>query len=147
MSVVEKSALIKVPASLLFEVVNDVEAYPDYLPWCRSARLLSRTEKELCGEIEVSKAGVTQSFSTCNRLFPHHRIEIRLKQGPFRKLEGAWEFIELGSDACKISLMLEFDFSNALMRGAFGVIFGQIANSLVDAFCKRANELAPSNEG
>ena len=142
MSVVEKSALIKVPASLLYEVVNDVDAYPDYLPWCKTARLLSRTEDELCGEIEVSKAGVTQSFSTCNLLFPHHRIEIRLKQGPFRKLEGSWEFTELSNEACKVKLVLEFDFSNALMRGAFGVIFGQIANSLVDAFCNRANELA-----
>ncbi len=142
MSVVEKTALIKVPASLLYEVVNDVDAYPGFLPWCKTSRLLSRTEDELCGEIEVSKAGVTQSFSTCNLLFPHHRIEIRLKEGPFKKLEGAWEFTELSADACKVKLVLEFDFSNALMRGAFGVIFGQIANSLVDAFCKRANELA-----
>ncbi len=144
MSVVEKTALIKVPASLLYEVVNDVDAYPGFLPWCKTSRLLSRTEDELCGEIEVSKAGVTQSFSTCNLLFPHHRIEIRLKEGPFKKLEGAWEFTELSADACKVKLVLEFDFSNALMRGAFGVIFGQIANSLVDAFCKRANELAGS---
>jgi ribosome-associated toxin RatA of RatAB toxin-antitoxin module len=142
MSVVEKTALIKVPASMLYEVVNNVDAYPEFLPWCKSARLLSRTKDELCGEIEVSKAGVTQSFSTCNLLFPCHRIEIRLKKGPFRKLEGAWEFTELSIDACKVRLSLEFDFSNALMRGAFGVIFGQIANSLVDAFCKRANELA-----
>lgn len=142
MSVVEKSALIKVPASMLYEIVNNVDAYPEFLPWCRTARLLSRTEEELCGEIEVSKAGVTQSFSTCNRLFPHHRIEIRLKEGPFRKLEGAWEFTELRSDACKVELTLEFKFSNALMTGAFGVIFAQIASTLVDAFCKRANELA-----
>lgn len=142
MSVVEKTALIRVPASTLYEIVNNVDAYPEFLPWCKTARLLSRTEDELCGEIEVSKAGVTQSFSTCNRLFPHHRIEIQLKEGPFRKLDGAWEFTELSNSACKVKLMLEFDFSNALMRGAFGVIFGQIANSLVDAFCNRANELA-----
>ena len=142
MSVVEKTALIRVPASTLYEIVNDVDAYPEFLPWCKTARLLSRTEDELCGEIQVSKAGVTQSFSTCNRLFPHRRIEISLKEGPFRKLDGAWEFTELSNSACKVQLMLEFDFSNALMRGAFGVIFGQIANSLVEAFCNRANELA-----
>ncbi len=142
MSVVEKTALIKLPASVLYQVVNDMEDYPNFLPWCKAARLLSSTEDELCGEIEVSKAGVTQSFSTCNRLFPHHRIEIKLKQGPFSRLEGAWEFIELNSDACKVRLKLEFDFSSALMRGAFGVFFAQIANTLVDAFCKRAYELA-----
>ena len=99
MSVVEKTALIRVPASTLYEIVNNVDAYPEFLPWCKTARLLSRTEDELCGEIEVSKAGVTQSFSTCNRLFPHHRIEIHLKDGPFRKLDGAWEFTELSNSA------------------------------------------------
>jgi ribosome-associated toxin RatA of RatAB toxin-antitoxin module len=147
MSLVEKTALVKVPASMLYEIVTGVDDYPDFLPWCKSTRSLSRTEDEQCAEIEVSKAGVTQSFSTCNRLFPYHRVEIRLRQGPFNKLEGTWEFTELSSDACKVSLMLEFDFSNPLMRGAFGVVFGQIANSLVDAFCKRANELANKNDG
>jgi len=142
MSIVEKSALIQVPAAFLFKVVNDVDSYPEFLPWCKDAKLLSKNETELCGEIVVSKAGVTQSFSTCNRLFPYHRIEIKLKEGPFRKLEGAWEFTPLNEQACKVELMLEFDFSNVLMRGAFGVIFGQIANAMVDSFCARANQLA-----
>lgn len=142
MAIVEKSALVPYPASRLYEVVNDVEAYPDYLPWCRSARLLSRTEELLCGEIEVSKAGVTRTFSTCNKLFPCERIEIQLKEGPFRKLQGAWDFQALRDDACKVSLQLEFEFSSGLMDKAFGIVFSQIANSLVDAFCKRAGELS-----
>ncbi len=142
MAVVEKTALVAVPAEILYEIVNDVGSYPEFLPWCKDARLLSRTDEELCGEIVVSKAGVTRAFSTCNCLFPHHRIEIRLKEGPFRKLEGAWEFTQLRKDACKVALTLEFEFSSGLMDKAFGVVFSQIANSLVDAFCKRANELA-----
>ncbi len=142
MAIVEKTALVSVPAVTLYEIVNDVDSYPAFLPWCKDARLLSRTDEELCGEIVVSKAGVTRAFSTCNRLFPHHRIEIRLKDGPFRKLEGAWEFTELREDACKVSLSLDFEFSSGLMDKAFGIVFSQIANSLVDAFCKRANELA-----
>lgn len=125
----------------MFDIVADVAAYPEFLPWCRSASLLSCSEEELCGEIEVSKAGVTQAFSTCNRLYPPGRMEIRLVRGPFKKLEGAWRFDQLREDACKVSLTLEFDFSNTLMSKAFGVIFGQIANTLVDAFCKRAGEL------
>jgi len=141
LAIVEKTALVPYPAEKMFAIVADVAAYPEFLPWCRSTRLLSHTDEELCGEIEVSKAGVTQAFSTWNRLYPHDRMEIRLVQGPFRKLEGAWQFDQLREDACKVSLTLEFDFSNSLMSKAFGVIFGQIANTLVDAFCKRAGEL------
>ena len=142
MAVVEKSALVPYPARALYEIVADVESYPEFLPWCKSARLLSKTDDELCGEIVVSKAGVTRAFATCNRLYPWHRMEIRLKVGPFRKLEGAWEFTELRENACKVALRLEFEFSSGLMDKAFGVVFGQIANSLVDAFCKRAADLA-----
>ncbi|HDK37397.1 MAG TPA: type II toxin-antitoxin system RatA family toxin [Thiolapillus brandeum] len=142
MALVEKSALVAVPAATLYEIVNDVGSYPEFLPWCKGGRLLSRTEEELCGEIVVSKAGITKAFSTCNRLFPYHRIEIRLREGPFHKLEGDWEFIELRKDACKVVLSLEFEFSSGLMDKAFGIVFAQIANSLVDAFCKRANDLA-----
>ncbi|HID44536.1 MAG TPA: type II toxin-antitoxin system RatA family toxin [Chromatiaceae bacterium] len=146
MAIVKKTALVPVPAEALFEIVNDVGSYPEFLPWCKDASLLSRNEEELCGEIVVSKAGVTKAFSTCNRLFPHHRIEINLKEGPFRKLHGAWEFVELRVDACKVALTLEFEFSSGLMDKAFGIVFAQIANSLVDAFCKRANELAAGAE-
>ena len=146
MAVVEKSALVPYPARMLYDIVCDVESYPEFLPWCKDARLLSRDEEMLCGEIVVSKAGVTRAFATCNRLFPHHRMEIRLKEGPFRKLEGAWEFSELREDACKVSLVLEFEFSSGLMDKAFGVVFGQIANSLVEAFCKRAADLAQEGQ-
>lgn len=144
MAIVEKSALVPYSAETLFNIVKDVDAYPEFLPWCKDARKLSETEDELCGEIVVSKAGVTRSFATCNKLYPCHRMEIRLKEGPFHKLEGAWEFTELRNDACKISLRLEFEFSSGLMDKAFGIVFAQIANSLVDAFCKRAAKLAGS---
>ncbi len=142
MTVVEKSALVPYPAATLYEIVNDVDSYPQFLPWCKNARLLSRTDTKLCGEIIVSKAGVTRTFSTCNHLHPYSRIDIALQEGPFRKLEGYWLFTELRKDACKVALHLDFEFSSGLMDKAFGVVFGQIANSLVDAFCKRAAELA-----
>ncbi len=146
MAVVEKSALVPHPACMLYEIVADVAAYPEFLPWCKDARLLSRSDTELCGEIVVSKAGVTRAFSTCNRIEPCRRMEIRLKEGPFRKLQGAWTFTELREDACKVELRLEFEFSSGLMDKAFGVVFGQIANSLVDAFCRRADQLARRND-
>lgn len=141
MARVEKSALVPYPASAMYELVLDVESYPEFLPWCRTGRLLSRDEHELCGEIEVVRAGVKQTFSTCNRLYPYERIDLRLREGPFKRLEGTWLFDELREDACKISFVMEFEFSGRLINAAFGRVFAQIADNLVDAFCKRAREL------
>ncbi|MEJ2575498.1 MAG: type II toxin-antitoxin system RatA family toxin [Gammaproteobacteria bacterium] len=139
---VEKSALVSRSAAQMFELVNDVESYPQFLPWCRSGKLLKRDEHELCGEIEVARAGIRQVFSTCNRLYPYERIDLRLRSGPFRRLEGSWRFTELREDACKVSLEMEFEFAGRLINAAFGTVFSQIADNLVDAFCKRAREMA-----
>ena len=125
----------------MFDLVIDVESYPIFLPWCRKGRLLSRNEYELCGEIEVARAGIHQTFSTCNQLYPHERIELRLREGPFKRLEGYWEFQALREDACKISLLLDFEFSGRLINAAFGRVFAQIGDTLVDSFCRRAREL------
>ena len=141
MARVEKSALVPYPAAVMYEMVLDVESYPQFLPWCRSGRLLSRDEHQLCGEIEVARAGVRQTFSTCNLLYPYERIDLRLREGPFKRLEGTWYFDALREDACKIRFIMEFEFSGRLIDAAFGTVFAQIADSLVDAFCQRAKEL------
>ncbi|MEW8043087.1 MAG: type II toxin-antitoxin system RatA family toxin [gamma proteobacterium symbiont of Phacoides pectinatus] len=141
MPVVSKSALVAHSAAQMYELVNDVESYPQFLPWCNEGRLISRTETELCGEMEVARAGIRQRFSTCNRLYPFERIEINLKEGPFQELRGEWRFIPLREDACKVELELRFSFSGLLINKAFGAVFSQIANTLVDAFCKRAAEV------
>jgi len=140
--VVQKSALVAHSAAEMFELINDVESYPQFLPWCKSTQLLSRNEEELCGRLEVSRIGISQTFSTCNRLFPHERIVIRLQDGPFKRLQGEWRFTALREDACKVELELDFEFSGKLINSAFGAVFSQIANTLVDAFCKRADEVA-----
>jgi len=141
LAVVEKSALVPFSAAQMYALVSDMERYPEFLPWCSGARLISKDGEELCGEIEVSRLGVTQRFSTCNRLHPPERMELRLREGPFHSLEGAWVFSPLREDACKVQLRLEFEFSGRLIDKAFGAVFGQIANSLVDAFCTRAYEV------
>lgn len=125
----------------MFELVNDVESYPAFLPWCRRARLLKRDAAEICAEIEVARAGIHQTFSTCNQLYPYERMELHLREGPFKRLEGIWEFQALREDACKISMLMEFEFSGRLINLAFGRVFSHIADTLVDAFCKRAREL------
>jgi len=141
MSRVEKTALVAYSAECMYELVADVDRYNEFLPWCKSSQLLSRDEENLCGEIEVAKAGVVQKFATCNALTPFSRMDITLKEGPFKQLSGYWEFISLKEDACKIVLVLDFEFSNRLMNGAFGIVFHQIANTMVDSFCKRASDL------
>jgi len=141
MSKVEKTALVGYSAECMYELVADVDRYHEFLPWCKTSQLLSRDDDNLCGQIEVAKAGVVQKFSTCNALTPFSRMDITLKEGPFKELSGAWEFISLKEDACKIVLTLDFEFSNRLMNGAFGVVFHQIANAMVDSFCKRASDL------
>ena len=141
MAVVHKTALVMHPASRMFQLVKDVETYPQFLPWCHSTRVLSQREGEVCAEIVVARLGIRQAFSTCNRFEENRWMEIELRDGPFRKLNGKWQFIPLREDACKVELALEFEFSGALIDKAFGSVFHHVANTMVDAFCKRADEV------
>jgi ribosome-associated toxin RatA of RatAB toxin-antitoxin module len=141
MALVSKSALVHHSASAMYKLVCDFEAYPEFLPWCSDSRLISRSAEQICGELEVNRVGIRQRFSTCNRLVENERIDILLRDGPFRKLQGGWRFHALRSDACKVELELDFEFAGRLIDAAFGRVFNQIANTLVDAFCKRADEV------
>lgn len=141
MANVKKSALVLYSAADMYALVADIEAYPQFLPWCRSTHILSRTEDEVRATIEMAKGGVHKSFTTCNRMQKHKMIDIRLLEGPFKRLEGYWRFEALRANASKVSLDMEFEFANPLVRMAIEPIFKQIANSLVDAFCKRAVDL------
>jgi len=138
---ISKNALVPYQASAMFALVDDIETYPVFLPWCKSTKILNRTGDEVNALIEIAHHGLQKSFTTCNRNQRDKMIEMRLIEGPFRRLEGFWRFDELGEDGCKISLDLEFEFSNKLVSLAFGPVFSQIANSLVDAFCNRAKDL------
>ncbi|MCU7927305.1 MAG: type II toxin-antitoxin system RatA family toxin [Candidatus Thiodiazotropha sp. (ex Dulcina madagascariensis)] len=146
MSVIKKSALVHHSAEEMYRLVCDFESYPEFLPWCSDSRLIYRTKQELCGELEVSRIGIRQRFSTCNRLVENEKMDIQLRDGPFRKLQGGWRFLALQPDACKVELVLEFDFAGKLIDAAFGRAFSQIANTLVDAFCKRADEIYGSEK-
>jgi ribosome-associated toxin RatA of RatAB toxin-antitoxin module len=138
---VKKSALVLYSAAEMYALVEDIEAYPRFLPWCRSTQVLSRNEDEVRATIEMVKGGVHKSFTTCNRMQNHKMIDIRLLEGPFKRLEGYWRFEPLRADASKVSLDMEFEFASPLLRVAVEPVFKQIANSLVDAFCARAVDL------
>jgi len=141
MKTINKSALVPFSAQQMFDLVNDVESYSAFLPWCRSSRVLSANEDELRASIEIAHGSLHKSFTTCNRLQRGKMIEMRLEEGPFRHLEGFWRFNALSEEACKVSLDLEFEFSSRLVGMAMGPIFTQITSSLVDAFSKRATEV------
>lgn len=141
MATVKKSALVLYSAAEMYNLVNDIESYPQFLPWCRSAQVTLCGEDELRATIEMAKGAVHKTFTTNNRMQKHKMIDIRLLEGPFQRLEGYWRFEPLRVDACKVSLDMEFEFSSALLRKVIEPVFKQIANSLVDAFCKRAVEL------
>ena len=125
----------------MFDLVADVERYKEFLPWCSNSALVSHNDRELCGMIEVSRLGIRQAFTTCNTLEPPGRMGITLREGPFRHLHGEWQFVALRDDACKVMLTMEFEFAGKLIDMAFGKVFHQVANSLVESFVSRAKEV------
>jgi len=138
MPVISRTALVPYTAAEMYVLVDDIDAYPLFLPWCRSSKVLSRDDDEVSARIEMAKSGIHKSFTTRNRLQKNKMIEMRLVEGPFRQLEGFWRFESLGEKGCKILLDLEFEFSNKILKLTVGPVFDQIANTLVDAFCERA---------
>jgi ribosome-associated toxin RatA of RatAB toxin-antitoxin module len=139
---VHRQALVAHPPVQMYDLVADVESYPEFLPWCRSAVVLMRNDDEVRATVTLAKGSVEKSFTTCNRLQRNKMIEMRLVEGPFRHLEGYWRFDALDEGrATKVSLDLEFEFSSRLVALAIGPVFNQVANSLVDAFVARARAL------
>ncbi|WP_018873340.1 type II toxin-antitoxin system RatA family toxin [Thioalkalivibrio sp. ALJ16] len=125
----------------MFNLVNDVDAYPEFLPGCRSASARPRGEHEVEGTIELAKGALHKSFTTRNTLKRPESIDMRLVSGPFRRLHGTWTFSQVEGGRTRIALELEFEFANRIMAFAIGPVFNQIANSLVDAFVQRAREV------
>jgi ribosome-associated toxin RatA of RatAB toxin-antitoxin module len=141
MTVVQKSALVKFSAQQMFDIVDDIEAYPQFLPWCAGSRILKREGDIVEGEIQIAKAGFHKSFATRNRIDNGGKIYMSLLDGPFSSLEGVWTFMPLREDASKISLDLEFEIAGTLASLAFGPVFNQICNTMVTSFTQRAKSL------
>lgn len=142
MTTITRSALVMFTPDQMFDLVNDVEAYPNFLPWCRSSRILSKNEHVICASLDIAKGGIHHEFSTRNELDPGRSIRIELIDGPFRHLEGFWQFNPIGDgEGCRIQVDMDFEFSTRLLDLALGPVFTQISGSLVDAFCKRAREI------
>jgi len=122
----------------MFILVDDVSAYPEFLPWCTAAEEHSRSEDIVEATVELQKGSVKKAFTTRNTRRPSEAIDLALVGGPFKHLAGGWRFTDLGEAGCKVSLNLEFEFESRLVDMMFGSFFEETCNSLVDAFSKRA---------
>ncbi len=141
MDTVARSAWVMHSTEEMYTLVNEVESYALFLPWCGASRVLERGDREMIAQVQIAFRGVKKSFTTRNRLTPFESIAMELLDGPFSALSGTWKFQPLQPGACKISLDLRFGFSNAVVGKVVGPVFKTIADSLVESFVKRADEL------
>jgi ribosome-associated toxin RatA of RatAB toxin-antitoxin module len=138
---IDKTAIVPYTVHDMFVLVNNITDYPKFLPWCKSITIHSQTESEIVATLLMGGAGLEKSFTTTNVIKPDESIDMRLLKGPFRHLEGHWQFQSLGEKGCKISLNMAFQISNPVLRMSLGPMFTKITDNLVDAFVKRANQL------
>lgn len=141
---IHKSVLIWFSPEEMFRLVTDVDAYPQFLPWCDHARVLETTEQGMTAEVGIKMAGLKQSFTTRNTHVPGREVQMELIDGPFSNLSGGWTFSPVGDGtqrACKVELNLHYGFSSAALSAVVGPVFDKIASSLVDAFIKRAEQV------
>lgn len=138
MAVVHKSVLLGYSVEQMFALVDRVEDYPLFLPWCGGVAVLERDENRLVATITIQYHGVRHAFTTENTNAPPTAMKMQLLEGPFRHLDASWHFKALKADACKIEFDMHYEFSNRLLEQIIGPVFSMIANSFVDSFCRRA---------
>ena len=135
---VTKSVLVPYSAQQMYDLVFKCEDYPAFLPWCGGGRILEQNGNTLSAELKIDFKGIKQSFSTENVNDPGRRIDMKLKDGPFKSLEGHWVFTPLAEDACRVDFNLQYHFSNGLLEKVIGPVFSYITSTFVDSFVKRA---------
>ena len=138
---VDQSVLVSHSAEELFQLVDDVENYPQFLPWCSGTTVKIKDDAVTEAAIMINFHGIKQSFTTRNeKIFPS-RMDVKLVDGPFKTLQGHWNFHTLDAHACKVELVLEYEFANKWLEKIVGPVFGRIAGSLMEAFVRRADSL------
>jgi ribosome-associated toxin RatA of RatAB toxin-antitoxin module len=137
---VKRSALIAEPPARMYQLVNEIERYPEFVPWCAAARIESRKESEVVATLSIKRGPLHAEFTTRNLLEPDRRVLMQFVSGPFRVLEGLWTFTPLGELGCRVELEMRFEFANRVAGTLFEPLFENTAASLVDAFVKRARD-------
>ena len=141
MANVQKSVLVPYSAEQMFELVEGVEDYPRFVPWCGGAAILERTPSETLVRLDINYHGVRAHFTTANRNERPERILIELRDGPFRHLDGTWRFLALGAAGSKVELELHYEFATPVLERLIGPVFGHIAHTFIDAFVRRAGSV------
>lgn len=141
MKIVKRSALVTYSPLQMFAVVNDIAAYPQFLPWCSGAKILSQSDTEMVARLDLEKAGIRQSFTTRNTWDSPTAMEMNLVEGPFSYLKGVWSLQALGTDGCRISVQLTFELNSRVMNATLGKVFSVASDKMVDAFCQRAERI------
>ena len=139
----QKSVLVPFSARQMFDLVDDVARYPEFLPWCGGSEVLAQTDGGKTARVDINYHGVRAHFTTDNVNAPPESIVVTLRDGPFRHLHGEWRFIALAPDACKIEFELAYEFATHLLERVVGPVFSHIADSFIDAFVRRAEALHP----
>ena len=138
---VSRSAHVPFTAPDMFGLVADVERYPRFLPWCRSATVHARTPTEVTASLEIARGPIRKSFTTRNRMAAPERIDIELVEGPFSHLDGRWSFDGTEAGGCRVELDMRFEISSRVLGRALAPVFEEIAGTMVDAFCRRARQV------
>lgn len=138
---VNRSVLVAYTPAQMFALVERVEDYPKFLPWCGGASARRPSTEHTTATIHIHYRGIRQSFTTENTLRAPETIDMRLVEGPFRSLDGGWRFTGLGASGCKVELKLHYEFSSRVLEKLVGPVFNHIADRLVDAFAKRAEQV------
>ena len=138
---ISRSALVMYSVDQMFQLINDVLAYPQFLPDCSDSKIITEDNHSVTAALLVSKAGLKKWFTTKNTLISNEQVRLELVDGPFNKLQGRWLLTPLSEEACKVSLELEYEFSNKMFDLAFGRVFNHLTNNMVQAFTQRAKDV------
>lgn len=141
MPVVEKSILIEHTPAQMFDLVDRVEDYPGFLPWCSGTEVLERTPVLTVAALSIAYRGIKSFWATSNTKEYPQLMRIHLKDGPFTRMEGHWRFIALGETACKVEFVLHYEFTSQMLAKMLGPVFNSIAETMVESFVKRAREI------
>jgi ribosome-associated toxin RatA of RatAB toxin-antitoxin module len=140
-SSITKSADIPYTAEQMYELVNGIESYPEFLPWCTESKVFEREATHLKASVSLATGKIRQTFTTENHMQPGRRIDVKLVSGPFKHLQGYWKFEDTGDRNCHIELFMDFEFKNKLLKLTLKPVFKHFLNSLVGSFTKRAETI------
>jgi ribosome-associated toxin RatA of RatAB toxin-antitoxin module len=141
MTEISKTTVVPYTPEEMYVLVNDIESYPSFLPWCTAAKILSRHEKILTATLSMALGKIKQSFTTENTMQDGSRIDMRLIEGPFKHLNGYWRFVHEDDQSCHVQLHMNFEFKNKLIKHTLGKAFYKVVDSLVESFVQRAQQI------